>query len=44
MTEPFAKKIKRILYRAISFFTGHEYGCCDHVFKRCSKCKYVKED
>ena len=24
--------------------TGHEYGCCNKVFKRCSKCIYVRED
>ncbi len=35
-------KIRTMLVRIMMFLTGHEYGCCDDIFKRCSNCKYVK--
>lgn len=43
MIEPLRYKIARWGHRVIRKVTGHEYDCCEKVFKRCSRCKYVKD-
>lgn len=42
MKTPLIWRIREKLVRIIKPFTGHTYGCCDRIFKRCSNCKYVK--
>lgn len=42
MKTPLIWKIRQKIIKIIRFFTGHEYGCCNDIFKRCSNCKYVK--
>ena len=42
MKTPLIWRIRTMIIRIVMFFTGHEYGCCDDMFKRCSNCKYVK--
>ena len=42
MKTPLIWRIRTMIIRIVKFFTGHEYGCCDDMFKRCSNCKYVK--
>lgn len=38
MKEPLIWKIREKISKVIRFFTGHKYGCCDDIFKRCRKC------
>jgi hypothetical protein len=38
MIEPLLPKIRRLIYGLVCKITGHEYGCCDKVFKQCKKC------
>lgn len=42
MKTPLLWKIRRVFLKIIRIFTGHEHGCCNDIFKRCSDCKYVK--
>lgn len=42
MKTPLIWKIRAKLVEIIKLFTGHEYGCCDNAFKRCSNCEYLK--
>lgn len=42
MKTPLIWKIRERLLRIIKNFTGHTYDCCNHAFKRCGNCKYVK--
>ena len=44
MIEPLRYKIARWAYCVIRKVTGHEYGCCNNVFKRCSRCEVVKAE
>lgn len=44
MKTPFIEKVRRFLYKIARKLTGHEYGCCGKVFKRCSDCVYVKTE
>lgn len=44
MKEPLKYKILSTLLMVICKLTGHEYGCCNNVFKRCSRCVYVKAE
>mgnify|MGYP006908813998 CR=1 FL=1 len=41
MSEPIKYKVMRLIYGIVRRMTGHNYACCNHLFKRCSKCKYV---
>ena len=41
MKEPLKYKILSILRMIVRKLTGHNYGCCNHLFKRCSRCEYV---
>lgn len=42
MKTPLIWKIREAFKRFIMNFTGHTYGCCDRIFRRCSNCKYEK--
>lgn len=42
MRTPFIWRVRKTIIRFIVRFTGHEYGCCSRIFRRCSKCEYVK--
>lgn len=41
MKTPIIWKIYEKIIKIIKFFTGHTYGCCDNIFKKCNNCKYV---
>lgn len=44
METPLIWKIKSLLTKLLKCIFGHEYGCCNKLVKRCSQCKYVKEE
>lgn len=44
MREPIRYKFVIWARSKICRITGHEYDCCDNVFKRCSQCAIVKAE
>lgn len=42
MKEPLREKIRISIRKFISKITHHEHGCCDDVFRNCSKCIKLK--
>lgn len=44
MKTPFIWKIRFLFTRLLKCIFGHEYGCCNKLTKRCSHCKYVKDE
>mgnify|MGYP000872137067 CR=1 FL=1 len=41
MTESIMERARIWFRKVISKLCGHEYDCCEHITRRCSKCKYV---
>lgn len=42
MKTPLIWKIRQKIFKLVMLFTGHTYGCCENIFKRCRNCKYVR--
>ena len=44
MRTPLKDRIRRVMRAIIRKITGHKYGCCNDLWKRCGKCVYVMDE
>lgn len=44
MKESWWSKVKLSIRMFICALYGHEYGCCDDVFRTCAECECVRKE